>query len=136
MTPYATPDLLQLTYRPDLEVLIGRWGYQPEPAALAAEYERLAAAAQAHGARYWLQDIRRRSLNDPHITQWLLTEYFPDMAYRLGGRLRVAYLVSPALHAVILAQPGFVPVESYAGRPFAVAFFGDEGGAIDWLLKP
>ncbi len=136
MTPYAASDLLQLTYRPDLEVLIGRWGYQPDPAALPTEYVRLAAAAQAHGAQRWLQDIRRRSLNDPHITQWLLTEYFPDMARQLGGHLRIAYLVSPVLHAAILAQPGFAPVEAYAGRPFAVAFFGEEGTATDWLLAP
>lgn len=129
----ATPELLQLTYRADLEVLIGRWSYQPDPAALPAEYERLTAAALTHQARCWLQDIRRRTLNDPQITQWLLTDYFPDLARRLGGRLRVAYLVSPTLHEHILAQPGFAPAETYAGRPFAVAFFGEEGAALDWL---
>ena len=133
MNPDAVPELLQLSYRADLEVLIGRWGYQPDPAALPAEYERLSAAALAHGARRWLQDIRRRTLNDPQITQWLLTDYFPDLARRLGGQLRVAYLVSPALHETILAQPGFAPVETYAGRPFAVDFFGDEGAAVAWL---
>ncbi|QKG54120.1 hypothetical protein [Hymenobacter sp. BRD67] len=131
---YSSPtELLHLAYREDLKILIGRWGYQPEPAALPAEYERLTAAALAQSSRYWLQDIRRRSLNDPLITQWLLTEYFPDMARRLGGRLCVAYLVSPDLHALIVAQPGFAPVESYVGRPFAVAFFGEEGAATDWL---
>lgn len=133
MTPNFTPELLQLTYRADLEVLIGRWGYQPDPAALPAEYERLATTALTHGARRWLQDIRRRSLNDPHITQWLLTDYFPDLARRLGSRLLVAYLVSPALHEIIMAQPGFAPAEAYTDRPFAVAFFGEEKAAIDWL---
>ena len=133
MNPNAAPELLQLTYRPDLEVLIGRWGFQPDPAALPAEYERLKAAALAHGTRCWLQDIRRRSLNDPQITQWLLTEYFPDMAHLLGGRLRVAYLVSPTLHQAILAQPAYLPPEAYVSRPYVVAFFGEEGAAIDWL---
>ena len=130
---YATSDLLDITYRHDLAVLIGRWGYQPEAAALPTEYERLAEAALAYNAQCWLQDIRRRTLNDPQITQWLLTEYFPGMARRLGGRLRVAYLVSPTLHQLILAQPGFLPAEAYTDRPFTVSFFGEEGAAIAWL---
>ncbi len=133
---YALPELLSLTYRADLAVLIGRWGYQAEEAELPAEYARLEAAALAHGARRWLQDIRRRSLNYPDTSRWLLAEFFPNIARRLGGQLRVAYLVSPALQAHIYAEPTFVPLEAYAGRPFAVGFFGDEGAATEWLLSP
>jgi len=55
------------------------------------------------------------------------------MARRLGGRLCVAYLVGPTLHQSITEAPGFLPLNAYAGRPFAVAFFGDEGAAIQWL---
>ena len=135
MNPDVTPPLLDLVFRPDLALLIGRWGYQPEPAALPAQYERLTASALAHGARHWLQDIRRRTLNDPATTRWLLTDYFPDLARRLGGQLRVAYLVSPTLHAHILAEPGFVATEDYVNQPFAVAFFGDEGAAVAWLRE-
>lgn len=136
MNPSApTPELLQLAYRPDLEVLIGRWGYQPEPNALAAEYQRLEAVAIEHQARRWLQDIRRRSLNDPQTTRWLLDTFFPDMARQLGGQLRVAYLVGPDLHARILAETNFLPVSAYAGLPHAVAFFGDEGVALAWLQE-
>ncbi len=128
------PELLSLTYRADLEILIGRWGYQAAEADLPSEYARLEAAALAHGARRWLQDIRRRSLNYPDTTRWLLDEFFPLMARRLGGgQLRIAYLVSPALQAHIYAEPTFVPLAAYAGRPFAVGFFGDEGAAIEWL---
>jgi hypothetical protein len=130
---YATSGLLNILYRPDLDVLIGRWGYQPEAAALPAAYERLTDAALAYKARCWLQDIRRRTFNDPQTTQWLLTEYFPDMARRLGGKLHVAYLVSPTLHQLVLAQPGFLPIEGYADMPFAVGFFGEEGAAVAWL---
>lgn len=134
-TDSTLPELLSLTYRADLAVLIGRWGYQAAEAELPAEYARLEAAALAHGARRWLQDIRRRSLNYPDTTRWLLHEFFPGMARRLGGgQLRVAYLVSPALQAHMYAEPTFVPLEAYAGRPFAAGFFGDEGAAIEWLL--
>ncbi len=135
-TDSALPELLHLTYRPDLEVLIGRWGYQATEAELPAEYARLEAAALAHGAQRWLQDIRRRALNYPETSRWLLEEFFPSMARRLGGQLRVAYLVSPALQAHIYAEPTFVPLAAYAGRPFEVGFFGDEGAATNWLLSP
>ncbi len=134
-TDSTLPELLHLTYRPDLEVLIGRWGYQAEEAKLPTAYAHLEAAALDHGARRWLQDIRRRSLNYPETSRWLLEEFFPAMARRLGGQLRVAYLVSPALQVHIYSEPNFVPVEAYAGRPFAVGFFGDEGAAIEWLLS-
>ena len=129
------PELLQLTYRPDLDVLIGRWGYQPETAELPTQYEKLEAAALAHGAQYWLQDIRRRTLNDPATSRWLLDSFFPRMAQALGGRLRVAYLASPSLYAHIMAEEMYVPPTAYDGRPHTVAFFGDEGAALAWLRE-
>ncbi|WP_310394679.1 hypothetical protein [Hymenobacter sp.] len=133
MNSEVTLPLLQLTPRPDLGVLVGRWGYQPDPAELPAAYEALTAAVARDHCRFWLQDIRRRSLNDPHITKWLLSDYFPGMARQLGGRLCVAYLVSPALHKTITDDPGFLPLAAYEDRPFALGFFGDEGAAIQWL---
>ncbi|MEJ7659617.1 MAG: hypothetical protein WKG07_08315 [Hymenobacter sp.] len=75
-TDSELPELLHLTYRADLEVLIGRWGYQAAEAELPAEYARLEAAALAHGSGRWLQDIRRRSLNYPETSRWLLAEFF------------------------------------------------------------
>ncbi|OGX90289.1 hypothetical protein [Hymenobacter coccineus] len=125
--------LLDIVHRADLGILVGRWGYQPDPAALPAAYERLTAHAHAADCRYWLQDIRRRTANDPATTAWLLSEYFPAMALRLGPQLCVAYLTSPALHQAIREGPGFADVGDYEGRPFAVAFFGDEGAAVAWL---
>ena len=133
MIPEPTPPLLQLTPRPDLGILVGRWGYQPDPAELPAAYQELMAVGVRDRCRFWLQDIRRRTHNDPATTHWLLTEYFPSMAQRLGGPLFVAYLVGPALHQSIVQTPGFVPRAAYADRSFAVDFFGDEGAAIHWL---
>ncbi|MFD1467623.1 hypothetical protein ACFQ48_05270 [Hymenobacter caeli] len=130
--PDALP-LLDVVHRADLGILVGRWGYQPDPAALPAAYESLTAHAHATNCRYWLQDIRRRAANDPATTAWLLGEYFPAMAVRLGPRLCVAYLASPALHQAIRESPGFADVDTYEGRPFALAFFGDEGAAVAWL---
>ena len=132
--PNSLP-LLQLTLRSDLGILVGRWGFQPDPAQLPAAYAELAAAGLHDKCCFWLQDIRRRTLNDPQTTQWLLTEYFPGLAGQLGGRLCVAYLVGPDLHHHIVSGPAFAPIDSYAGQPFVVGFFGDEGEAIQWLTS-
>jgi hypothetical protein len=125
--------LLQLAYRSDLDILVGRWGYQPVPQELPAVYQQVRALAVQENSRFWLQDIRRRTLNDPQITQWLLEKFFPEMAQRLGGRLYVAYLVGPALHEAIVGRPDYVPAEAYHHKPFAISFFGDERAAIQWL---
>jgi hypothetical protein len=133
MNAEPTSPLLHLAQRADLGVFLGRWSYQPTLEELPAAYEAITTAALAGNCRFWLQDIRRRTLNDPHTTDWLLTEYFPDMARRLGGRLYIAYLVSPALHQHILTYPGYLPASGYDGQPFVVAFFGDDGAAVQWL---
>ena len=133
MTTETPPSLLQLTHRPDLDILVGRWGYQPEAHELPSIYQQVENTALQQRSRFWLQDIRRRTYNDPETTLWLLNTFFPTMAQRLGGRLFVAYLVGPTLHQTILNQPGFVSAEAYDGKPFVVAFFGDEGAAIRWL---
>jgi len=127
------PPLLQIAYRPDLNVLVGRWGYQPDPQELPPVYKQVQELAEEHGCRFWLQDIRRRSLNDPDTTRWLLQSFFPNMARRLSGRLYVAYLVGPTLHKSIVNQPGYISAEAYDGQPFAISFFGDEGAAMQWL---
>ena len=125
--------LLQMAYRPDLNILVGRWGYQPDPHELPPVYKQVQELAVEHQCRFWLQDIRRRTLNDPATTRWLLHDFFPGMAHRLGGRLYVAYLVGPALHESIVSQPDYVSAEYYDGQPFAISFFGDEGAAMQWL---
>lgn len=125
--------LIDFSHRDDLDILVSRWGYQPDPRELPAVYQQMTDAALEKQARFWLQDIRRRTLNDPATTEWLLTKYFPEMAHRLGGRLFVAYLVGPALHESIINQPGYISAEAYDDKPYAISFFGDEGAAIRWL---
>lgn len=134
MAPSPPAELLQLTYRPDLDLLVGRWTHEPNAALLPAAYRQLEQQALACGCRYWLQDIRRRVVNDPATTDWLLAEFFPDMARRLGG-LRVAYLTSPMLLTHVRTNPDFKSVDYYADKPYQVHFFGDEGEAVRWLKE-
>ncbi len=137
LTPKTTTQpLLELTLRPDLDVLLGRWRYQPtDPADLRPAYARLAAGALASGCRFWLQDLRRRATPDDETKRWLLTEYYPDLVRQLGGRLFVAYLFTPAFHQAILNAPDYAPPEAYNTLPYSLDFFGDEGAAIEWLQR-
>ena len=133
MNPDIPAPLIDFAYRSDLDILVSRWAYQPDPHELPAVYRQMCEAAVDRQARFWLQDIRRRTLNDPGTTEWLLNKFFPEMARRLGGRLYIAYLVGPALHEAIVSRPGYVSAEAYDDKPFAISFFNEEGAAIRWL---
>lgn len=134
MAAAAVPGVpLSVTHRSDLNILVGRWGYQPEPAELSGAYALLTQEALACGCRLWLQDIRSRTLNDLQTTQWLLQEYFPQMARQLGGRLAVAYLASPTLMELIVNGPSYTQPSAYTIEPYVIAFFGNEGEALAWL---
>ena len=126
--------LLELAPRPDLDVLLGRWRYQPhDPADLRPCYQHLADVALEAGCRFWLQDLRRRSAPDDETKRWLLEVYYPSVAQRFGQRLFVAYLFSPSIHQLIAEAPDYAPPQAYDTLPYALDFFGDEGAAIKWL---
>lgn len=134
MVDSATNSLLELTFRADLDVLLGRWRYQPaHPAALRPCYEHLADMALATGCRFWLQDLRRRAAPDQETKRWLLEDYYPGLARSFGQRLYVAYLFSPDMHRQIVEAPDYAPAEAYLGKTYLLDFFGDEGAAIQWL---
>lgn len=135
MSPTCLDDLMPTTFRPDLGILVSRWTQQPPPAQLRPVYDELAMLALQYQARYWLQDIRHRAYNDPETTRWLLETYFFGMATRLGGRLHVAYLASPALLDTIRSSPAFVATEAYQHQSFTINFFNAEGSAYDWLMQ-
>ncbi|NML66926.1 hypothetical protein HHL22_17100 [Hymenobacter sp. RP-2-7] len=126
--------LQELTFRPDLDVLLGRWRYQPAlPAELRASYQQLADLALTHRCRFWLQDLRRRLSPDEETKRWLLQEYYPSVARRFGQRLFVAYLFSPDMHRQIVEAPDYAPPEAYQDKTYALNFFGNEGEAVQWL---
>lgn len=126
--------LLDLTYRADLGVLLGRWLQQHATAAdLLPSYQHLADMAAATNCRFWLQDLRRRTSPDQQTKEWLLRDYYPGVARRLGQRLYVAYLFSPDMHRQIVEAPDYAPPQAYSGAPFALDFFSNEGEAIAWL---
>ena len=134
MVVSSLDDLMPTTYRPDLGILVSRWTHQPPSVQLRPVYEELAQLGLQHQVRFWLQDIRHRTFNDPEVTRWLLDTYFAAMADRLGGRLHVAYLASPALLNAIIHSPDFLPAAAYKSQPFVISFFTAEGDAFGWLV--
>lgn len=54
------------------------------------------------------------------------------MVRRLGQRLFVASLFSPAVHRQIVAAPGYAPPQAYDNCSYTLDFFGDVGAATEW----
>ncbi|KAA9333129.1 hypothetical protein F0P96_09110 [Hymenobacter busanensis] len=80
-----SPEVLQLTYRPDLDVLVSRWMRQPTAEELQAGYEELLNAAARHQCHTWLIDARRRADSNKDRTPWMVEYFFPKLAQRLPG---------------------------------------------------
>lgn len=133
IVPLAAPDFLELQYRADLRVLLGRW---TRPIALEESrqgYARMLEAARKYEARFWLLDIRRRPHVDNANVEWLLTSYYPQLPAALGGTVYLAYLLAPELRRE-LTDGGLVPSdEEYQGRPFQMGKFIVEQEATAWL---
>ncbi|UOQ80535.1 hypothetical protein [Hymenobacter sp. 5414T-23] len=89
------PDYLTISYRPDLEVLVGRWMRQVSFSEMCQGYYLLLQAAERHQCRQWLIDVRRRYNTDREGAHWMVTEFLPTVAPRLGGRTHLAYLLAP-----------------------------------------
>lgn len=126
-------DYLECHYRPDLQVLVGRWLRQPTDDELHAGYHRLLELAEIHNARLWLVDARRRD----HATQqgipWMTSHFMPLMAKRLSGPVFLAYLFMPT-HLHELEQDTAVPPLSYFdGRAYRIQRFTEESIAMKWL---
>jgi hypothetical protein len=120
-------DFLQVTHRPDLGHLTGRWLRSVSEAELHAGYSALRRAALHHGCGHWLIDARRRtnrSLNGP---EWVTTQFLPEVQRALGGPLRVCFLVLPDYLS------GLPATAAAPGSPVQFARFVDEGAANAWL---
>lgn len=128
---------IQLSYRDDLRLLVGRWltdevtleDYQ-------AEYDAVLAAAQAHGAWRWLLDIRRRPMPPAGAAPWLNEVFIPQASAAAPQHLCIAYLASPQRIRDIAtdAQLQATTARLASGLPRAEAhLFNDEGEAMRWL---
>lgn len=126
----AVAEFIDLSFRPDLGLLFGRWLRAATDEEVHQGYEAVLAVAAPHGARYWLLDLRRRGPGSQAATRWVLDAFLPRLAAGLQRRYYLAYLLSPA-H---LAQVREAPPTASPG-PYAVEVFTDECAALQWLRR-
>ncbi len=132
-------DTLQLTYRPDLDLLTGRWFADSPLPELREEYAAVLAAGLAHGTTRWLLDVRRRDLPSEEAANWVSFEWLPRAAAACTQPLRLAYLVS-ALRAEAVRSDGRLLASVHEAldlpQPYVLQLFRDEGEAVAWLTGP
>ncbi|MCC3160725.1 hypothetical protein LJ737_26045 [Hymenobacter sp. 15J16-1T3B] len=127
-------DFLQIDYRPDLDLLVGRWRRAVGEGQLYASYPALLDEARTHGCRYWLLDARRRLNLEVAITPWLLNDFLPRLGQHLGGRVYLAYLVAPIqLTDAVPEDKQIPPLVYFEGKSSLMQRFTDEAEAIRWL---
>ncbi|MDB5236224.1 MAG: hypothetical protein JWR44_3217 [Hymenobacter sp.] len=128
----ASTSFLQVAYRPDSCLLIGRWLCSVTEEQLREGYETMRLAALHHHCHHWLMDARRRTdrrLNGP---EWVVTHFLPGLQQETGGPLCVAFLVLPNHLREVAADP-HASTAPEAGSLFHYARFIDEGAANAWL---
>ena len=120
---------LEIAYRHDLGLLMGRWLCSVAEAELHDGYDALRQAALHYGCGQWLIDSRRRACRCPHNAEWVTTHYLPQVQRSLGAPLRVGVLVLPDYLANLPQAYGNCSPTS----PVQFARFVDEGAANAWL---
>lgn len=129
----ASTTFLQVAYRPDSGLLVGRWLCSITEEQLREGYETMRVAARQHHCHYWLMDARRRTdrrLNGP---EWVVTTFLPQLQQELGGALCVAFLVLPNHLREVEADPNRTAPTTAGNGLFQFARFIDEGSATAWL---
>lgn len=129
----ASTAFLQVAYRPDSGLLIGRWLCSITEEQLHEGYETMRLAALQHECHYWLMDARRRTdrrLNGP---EWVVTTFLPRLQQEMGGPLSVAFLVLPNHLREVEENASSAGQNDDAAALFRFARFIDEGAANKWL---
>lgn len=135
MLALPSSDYLQLVYRPDLLVLVGRWMRQTTTPEMHLGYGLLLDGGESQDCAYWLVDARRRdqAANQQDVA-WMMETFFPQVAARLGQPVFIAYLFAPAHLTDIEANPAILPLTYFDNLPYRVGRFIEERLALEWLM--
>ncbi|MDO7888260.1 hypothetical protein [Hymenobacter cheonanensis] len=125
---YST-DYLDVNFRADLGLLLGRWLRAVSEAELLAGYDNLRRATLHCGATSWFIDSRRRTSHSHYSPEWVTTTFLPRLQRELGRPLFVSFLMLPDYLSSRVDAPGSCPSTS----PVQFACFLDEGAAHAWL---
>ncbi|UOQ74264.1 hypothetical protein [Hymenobacter cellulosilyticus] len=127
--------LVDLSYRPDLHIMVVRWLNTVEETEAKRIYQAIEVAAEHHQCRFWLVDARRRPSFNPSVTKWVFEELAPTVASRFGGALHLSYLVSPEHLAGAQDFWHTHVAPSGSALPYRLHYATDEGTATEWLLQ-
>lgn len=122
-------------YRPDLDILVGRWMTEISQAEEIKEcYRQLfREAKEAGNCRFWLLDARRRFRTSVEVTDWVNQQVPVESLKQLGGEIRIAFLLAPHQLLASTDSPPF-PMLFHPAKGHAMSSqFTDEGEAIAWL---
>jgi len=125
---FSTP-FLQVSYRPDLHQLTGRWQYSVTDAELHQGYDALRRAALHYRCGSWLVDSRRCLNRCLSRLAWVADHYLPLAQRALNVPLQVGLLVLPD-YLSSLPEAAKTPAPGAAVR---LALFLTEGEASAWL---
>jgi len=131
-------EYLNLTYRPDLRMVVLRWLRDASLPELRAGHQAALELALLQQATHWFVDVRRRlAVNNAH-SRWVADEFLPEAASLLPATLRVVYLTSPNRQSVIASQPDVYATISRSqnmSQPYCLRSFLDEASAMAWLFE-
>ncbi|MBJ6108052.1 hypothetical protein JAO73_03445 [Hymenobacter sp. BT523] len=130
---------LHLDYRPDLDLLTGRWLFDPDPEQLRQDYEDLLKEGLYCGAQRWLLDLRRRPALPVGLTDWMETTWLPHLLGVAPPDLRIAFWLPPQREVLRRAAPALnARVEELLRQPgaYRLRLFENEALALAWLLAP
>ncbi|WBA41027.1 hypothetical protein [Hymenobacter canadensis] len=133
MQDFSTPDF-PILYRPDLDILVGRWLVEISLAEeVKQNYVQLFQAAAAANCRFWLLDARRRFRTTHEITNWVNQNAPRQALEKLGREIRVAFLLAPHQLLASTDSSPFPELRHPDTGHAMSAQFTDEGEAIAWL---
>jgi hypothetical protein len=133
LLPSPSP-LVDLSYRPDLHILVVRW-LGPTTDEDTRQVYRHLEEVDVNQCRFWLLDARRRPSSGPAVTRWMFDEFAPLVSAHFGGLLYFSYLISPAHLAAAEDFQRQVAATPNPALPYRLHYASEESAATQWLLQ-
>ncbi|MCC9168373.1 hypothetical protein [Pontibacter harenae] len=122
---------LKLTFRKDLNILIGRWVSAVTAEQLFEGYIHTLAFARDKKINLWLMDMRLRNVSTQAEKEWFLKFFIPK-ASENSHTIHVAYMASPNQLAKF-RELYHTDSPFYFSKQLVVNFFVKEQDAQEWL---
>ena len=131
-----SPDSFSIEYRPDQQLLIGRWLRPVLLEELQTHYEAMLQAALAHDScRHWLLDVRRRPYRDAAAGQWFGEVFSPRLPQALGRPVVIAYFAMVSQEVAREDPTLWSNMVQGSQQGSHYCYFNQEREALVWLSQ-